>query len=182
MIAARLALPLLAVVVALATAASRPAASQAAPPPAMLPDRTLDCAMRRVTNPDLGHDQPYEALLFEGSSRLVLHLSPVPVRTTPPPEPYETPEATPATTRVTLDEGRLLAGVPVPFSRVVDRWPTRVEIATDIDDRQLNLMILSPIDPGRGTARLFLTFSNYQFGYDPGRIYIGDCTIAIAPE
>jgi hypothetical protein len=147
-------------------------------PPAMHPDRTLTCDMRRVTNADLSRVQPPEELLFEGGSRLVLHLGAVAVRNGPPPETFETPEATAPTTRVTVDDGKILAGVPEPFTRVVDRWPDRVETATEIDDKIINIMVLNPIDVAGNRARLFMTYSNFQFGYDPKRIYIGECSIA----
>lgn len=136
--------------------------------------------MRRVTNADLSRIQPAEELLYESSgTRLVLHLGAAAVHNGPPPETFETPEAIAPTTRVTADDGKILAGVPEPFTRVVDRWPDRVETATEIDDKVINIMVLSPIDVAGNRASLFMTFSNYQFGYDPKRIYIGECSIAI---
>ncbi|KPF78542.1 hypothetical protein IP88_03345 [alpha proteobacterium AAP81b] len=165
--------------VAAAPPAPSPTPASPAPPPAIHPDRTLTCDMRRVTNADLSRVQPAEELLYEGNSRLVLHLGAVAVHSGPPPETFETPEATAPTTRVTADDGGILAGVPQKFTRVVDRWPDRVEIATEIDDQVINVMVLNPIDVAANRARLFMTFSNYQFGYDPKRIYIGECTVAI---
>jgi hypothetical protein len=172
-------------VVVTAGAAAAPAASPAMAPgagAAMHPDRVLECTMRRATNADTGKLQTYEEMTFEGSHRLVLHLGPVAVRTgTPPDAATEEPESFSPLTRIDADPDGLLAGVPVLFSRVVDRWPERVEIATDVDVDRINFIALSPIDLERRTARLFMTFTTRQLGYDVGRIYIGDCTIAVKP-
>ncbi len=162
------------------------AAAQAVPAPAagsvsgaqQHPDRILECTMRRVTNADTSRVQPYEELVFEGSHRLVLHLGAIAVRTGTPPDATDTPEPISPLTRVDDDPDGLLAKVPPNFSRVVDRWPERVEIGTDVDAGRMHFMVLAPIDPERRTARLFMTFTNYTLGYDLGSIYIGDCSIA----
>lgn len=174
--------------VALASAAP---ATAAAPAPAttaaasarapMHPDRLLRCDMRRVTNVDTGRLQDYSELKFEGSHPLVLHLGPVIVRSGTPPEAFEAPESTSELTRVEADPDDLLADVPSKFSRVVDRWPERVEIATDVDGKQVHVMIVTPLDVTQQKFRLFMTFSSYSLGYNLGYVYLGDCTAKITP-
>jgi hypothetical protein len=149
---------------------------------AMQPDRVLECTMRRATNADTSKLQTYEELTFEGAHRLVLHLGPIEVRTGAPPDAAtEEAESVSPLTRIDADPDGLLAGVPVQFSRVVDRWPERVEIATDVDIDLINFMALSPIDVERRTARLFMTFTNRQLGYNIKRIFLGDCSITVKP-
>ncbi len=157
--------------------ASPAAAASAAAP--MHPDRLLRCDMRRVTNVDTGKVQDYSELKFEGSHPLVLHLGPIVVRTGLPPEAFETPESTSALTRIESDPDNLLADVPKQFSRVVDRWPERVEIATDVDGKQIHVMIVTPLDAAQQKFRLFMTFSSYSLGYNLARVYLGDCSATI---
>lgn len=154
-----------------------------APPPApILPGRQLSCTMHRVTNFVQDRDQSRADLALEGESALDLYIGPGPVRTGLPPEPDQPPEPTPPGTRVLRDTGGLLTGVPPTFSRVVDRWPQRVEIATDLPDDQFSLMILAPIDPVAGTATMLVTYVNMTLSYDPKRVWFGDCTIRQSPQ
>lgn len=154
----------------------------AAAPPPTLPGRQLSCTMHRVTNFVQDRDQTRADLALEGEAALDLYIGPGPVRTGLPPEPDQPPEPTPPGTRVLRDTGGLLAGVPPTFSRVVDRWPQRVEIATDLPDDQFSLMILAPIDPVAGTATMLVTYVNMTLSYDPKRVWFGDCTIRQLPQ
>lgn len=151
--------------------------AMAAAPPAQLPGRALACTMHRVANFDPSRTQTPEELVLEGESALDLYIGPGPVRTNLPPEPFEPPEPTPPGTRVVRDTGKLLDGVPGPFTRVVDRWPERVEIANDLPDNHFNLIIVAPIDPVAGTATLLVTYVDITMTYDGRRVWLGDCTV-----
>lgn len=162
---------------ALLLAALLPLALSAAPAPTELPGRALSCTMRRVTNFDPSRTQTAAELVLAGESALDLYIGPGPVRTNLPPEPFEPQEPPPPGTRVLRDTGKLLAGVPARFTRVVDRWPDRVEIATDLSDSRFSLMIVAPIDPVAGTATLLVTYVDITMTYDAGRVWLGDCRI-----
>jgi hypothetical protein len=145
--------------------------------PHMLPERLLRCSLGRVTNFDPAARQTYADLRFEGSHRFELALPAVPVRTGPPPEAPLPPEPVDPHTRILADPDNLTRGAPPRFDRVVDYWPDRVELTTVISDPLNNLIIITPIDPARGTARLMMTHATDISSLDFAHLYQGDCTV-----
>lgn len=151
----------------------------AAAPVRMLPARTLDCTLGRMTNVDPTREQTEADIVYEGRHRLVLHLPAIPARTAPPPDAIEAPEPVDPRTRIVEDPDGLTARFPRRFDRVVDLWPERVEMTTTIDDPLVNLIIVNPIDAAKGTAMLFMTQATDVATFDLQRVYRGPCTVRI---
>lgn len=151
--------------------------------PAMLPDRTLTCTLGRMTNIDATKDQKESDIVYDGAHRFVLFLPAIPVRTTPPPEAIDAPERVDPRTRIVADPDGLTRGFPNRFDRLVDLWPNRVELTTTIDDPLVNLIIVNPIDPAKGTAMVFMTRATDVATFDMTQIYRGPCTVTLgAPK
>ena len=151
----------------------------AAPAPQMLPERTLACDLGHALNLDPTRDQKRSDVRYEGHHRFVLFLPAIARRTGPPPDPANPPEPVNPRTRILADPDRLAAGVPNRFDRVVDYWPERVEMATNLPDQGFHLIIVSHIDPAHGTAMLFMTHARDVATMDLKRVFSGACTIAL---
>lgn len=154
-----------------APVAARPAA------PAMLPDRTLDCTLRRIANFDPSREQKPSEYVLEGAHRVRLFLPSIPVRTAPPPESTEPAEPVDPRTRVLLDPDAVTGDVARAFDRVVDDWPRRVEMTRPVTDVAVNLVILDQIDAARGTANMFVTVANDAVTYDQQKLFVGPCRV-----
>ena len=144
---------------------------------AMLPDRLLRCTLGRVSNFDPARQQTAADLRYEGRHRFELFLPAVPVRTSPPPEAPLPPEPVNPRTRIAADPDKLARQAPPTFDRVIDYWPDRVELTSTIQAPLVNLIVVNPIDPARGTARLLMTQASEMTTYDLAHIYQGSCTV-----
>lgn len=149
----------------------------AAPAPKMIPDRLLDCTLARMTNFDPKGRQSAADIVYEGKHPFELRLPKTPVRTTPPPEITQPAEPVDPRTKVVADPDGLTRGFPNRFDRVVDLWPERVEMTTTIDTPLVNMIIVHPIDPAKGTATLFMTRAKDLNAYDTDHMYTGECRI-----
>jgi hypothetical protein len=156
-----------------------PAASKPAAPPAMLPERTLECRLRRATNLDPSRDQEMAEIRFEGEHRFALFLPAVRAAERPGDLSTEIPDAGTADPRIRIlaDPGRLAEGMPARFGRAVDHWPVRVELSAEVRPGIFFLIILDPIDATLGKARLFMTYTNDTLVYDLSRVHIGVCDV-----
>ncbi len=146
---------------------------------AMLPDRYLTCILGRSTNIDPGKPQTTADIISEGRHKFVLRLPPIPVHRGELPDPTDAPDPVDARTRVLLDADGLTTGVVLTFNRVVDLWPTRVEmLSAVVGSSWSRMIIIDPIDPAAGRAHLFMTRVRDAASMDLQHIYQGECTIA----
>lgn len=148
----------------------------AAPAPKLIPDRLLKCTLSRMTNFDPQANQSAADITYEGKHPFALLLPHAAARTTPPPEITETPEPVDPRTKVVADPDGLTKDFPNRFNRVVDLWPERVEMTSAIDTPLVNMIIIHPIDPAKGTATLFMTRAKDLNAYDTDHMYTGACT------
>lgn len=155
----------------------RPAA-----PGAKLPNRLLRCTLGRMTNLDPKKNQTNDEIVYEGKHVFELLLPAGPARTAPPPDATEAPEPVDPRTRIVSDADGLTAKFPNRFDRVVDYWPTRVEMTTTIDDPLVNLLIVNPIDEKAGTAMLFMTQATDVATFDMEHLYRGPCTVTVLTD
>jgi hypothetical protein len=155
-------------------------------PKQMLPDRLLECQVRHITNYDPHLEQTASELHFDSVHRLVLFLPAVPVRTGLPPEPFEKAEKINPRTRIISDSDGIAPQPEHRFSRVVDYWPDRVELASTISGPTaasltaaplLNVIVINPIDAIHGTANLFMTRATELTHFDAAHLYQGGCTV-----
>jgi hypothetical protein len=149
--------------------------------PAMLPDRLLDCTLRRITNFDPNRNQGPGDFTFEGRHRFKLFLPAIPVRTTEPPASTSPPEPVDPRTRIVADPDGLAREAPIRFDRVVDYWPDRVEMTAPISNVAVKLIIVTPIDLQRKTADLFMANANDAVTWDHDRLYSGSCSVVAGP-
>lgn len=150
-------------------------------PAALLPDRTLDCTLGRITNPDTSREQTDAEIVYEGRHAFSLFLPGGPARTAPPPDATEAPEPVDPRTRILADPDGLTKNFPERFDRVIDLWPQRVEMVTTLSDSLANLVIINPIDPAAGTAMLFMTRASDAATFDLQAMYRGPCTVKAVP-
>lgn len=160
-----------------ATSPDRPTSGRSLPG-RLQPDRLLHCRVGRMTNVDPGREQRKDEIILEGSYAFDVRLPAIPVRTTPPPESTAEPEPVDPRTRIVVDRDGLFRDVPKGFDRVVDLWPDRVEMVTNIAPPLVNLMVLNSIDAARGTVDLFMTRATDAVTYDFAHAYQGTCTVA----
>lgn len=144
-----------------------------------LPDRLLRCTLGQIVNFNPNVDQKPDELRYEGRHSLTLFLPSIPVRTGAPPDPTDPAEPVDPATRVASDPDGLVVGGPARFVRVVDYWPTRVELVAPTKGTSVNLFIVHPIDAARGTANLFLARAKDATSYDPNHIYQGSCSVTV---
>lgn len=155
-------------------------AAAPAPKPAMLPPRLLDCDLRRITNFDPSIIQKPSDYALEGHHTLQLFLPGGPARTAPLPDATDAPEPVDPRTRVLADPDQVAGDPAQAFDRVVDDWPERVELTRPESDTASNLIVLSEIDPARGTANMFVTAANDAVTFDRKRMFVGRCRIGRA--
>jgi hypothetical protein len=160
-----------------ALAAAALMCASAAPAPKIIPERLLQCTLKRMTNFDPSANQSAADITYEGRYPFALRLPERPVRTAPPPDITEAPEPVDPRTRVVADPAGLTKDFPNQFNRVVDLWPERVEMTSVIDQPLVNMIIINPIDPAKGTATLFMTRAKDLNAYDSEHMYTGDCRI-----
>lgn len=162
-----------------------PAAAKAEAPTgavAMVPGRLVTCTLGRALNIDASKEQTLAELKFEGAHRFSLLLPPVPEDRGPPPEPSADPEPVDPAVRVVEDPDGIVKGMLHPFYRVADRWPERVELVGRIaGETVVRFLVVSEIDPAKGTANLFTTKARDAGSLDLQNVYQGGCTVAILP-
>lgn len=145
---------------------------------AMLPERTLECRLGRITNFNPAREQTPAELTYEGDHRFALLLPSIPVRTTEPPRSTLPPEPVDPRTRITADPDGIAAGAAgKPFERVVDYWPERVEMTTPIGSGAVNLIILQRSQAKPGLIDLFMTRATDAVSWDEKHIYSGHCKL-----
>ena len=162
-----------------AASAQAPAdSSAAAPVPAMIPARLLDCALGRIANFDPSRSQPISEYVYDGHHAFRLFLPAIPVRTTPPPEAMSPAEPVDPKTKILADpDGLARETTGRPFDRVVDTWPQRVEMTTPISDIASNLIIIDQVDAAQSRATLFMTKANDAVTFDLKHLYLGTCKV-----
>lgn len=141
-----------------------------------LPARLFVCDLGRIANFDPQHDQPTSDYVYDGRHAFSLLLPSVTARTTPPPDPTAPPEPVDPATRIVADPDRI---APVeagkPFDRVVDLWPSRVEMVTQINEVASNVIVIDQIDTKAATASMFMTRANDAVTFDLKNLYFGKC-------
>jgi len=158
-------------------AASTQAAVPAPDAVPMLPGRTLNCTLGHALNLDPSINQTIADIQYEGAYPFSLYLPPAPEHQGLPPEPTDDPLPVNPSTRVLSDPQGIAADMRMPFYRVIDLWPQRVEMIGLIDPPLGRLIILSEIDPANGTANLFTTRAADAGSMDIENVYQGGCTI-----
>ncbi|MFM9937544.1 MAG: hypothetical protein ACKVOL_15265 [Novosphingobium sp.] len=149
--------------------------------PALLPDRTLHCDLGHATNVDTTIEQTDADVVYDSRHVFAFHLPAVPVRTSPPPDATEWPEPVANGTGIVADPDNIAADVTGPVKRVVDLWPTRVELTLPMAGNQSKLIVVTDIDETTGSARVFMTDAKDLATYDTNRIYAGNCLVTIRP-
>ncbi len=151
-------------------------------PAGMLPDRYLQCILGRSTNIDPGKLQTAADIISEGRHQFTLRLPPIPAHVGEPPDPTDPAEPVDPRTRVVADPDGLMKGIAPVFTRVVDLWPQRVEMISEIaSSAWLHMIIVAPIDPEKRRARVFMTRVKDAASFDLQNIYQGDCIIGDRP-
>jgi hypothetical protein len=157
--------------------AALPLLAAAAPGPERIPARTLQCTLGRMTNFDPHREQRADEIVYVGKHPFTLLIAAAPKRTTPPPEASDAPEPVNPSTRIVADPDGLTAKYPKRFDRIVDLWPDRVELSTNIDAPSVNVILVSNVDLAAGTARIFMAEAQDVATYDLAHLYGGDCRI-----
>lgn len=148
------------------------------PDPARLPPRTLHCTLGHALNLDPAKAQTIADIQYEGAHRFTLFLPAAPVHAGPPPEPTDPAEPVDPATRILEDPSGLASDMAPAFIRVIDLWPRRVEMIGAIRDSMLTrLIIISEIDPDKGTANLFMTRAADAGSLDLDSVYQGGCQV-----
>lgn len=151
--------------------------------PAMLPARLLDCSLGRISNFDPDKDQKLSEYQFDEHHALKLYLPSIPVRTKEPPAATAAPEPVDPRTRIISDpDGITSKARELPFERVVDYWPKRVEMATPISNVAVNMIVIDQIDMNKRTAIMFVTKANDAITFDQKHLYIGQCKVMTGDE
>lgn len=146
---------------------------------AMLPPRMLRCLLGRVMNFDPSRDQPVAEYRYDGRHRLTLFLPEAPRRTTPPPDATAAPEPVDARTRIIADPDGIAGEAAFrPFQRVVDLWPSRVEMMTPLNKVVANVIVIAQVSPDQGGATIFMARANDATTYDLQHLYFGKCRVA----
>lgn len=146
---------------------------------ARLPPRMLRCRLGRVVNFDPSRDQPVAEYLYDGQHRLTLFLPDAPIRTTPPPDATAVPEPVDARTRIVADpDGIAGEAASRPFQRVVDLWPSRVEMMTPLNEVVANVIVVAQVSPDQAEATIFMARANDATTYDMQHLYFGRCRVA----
>lgn len=144
----------------------------------MVPARLVNCTLGHVLNIDPAKEQSLADLKFDGAHRFSLLLPPVPQDHGPPPEPSADPEPVDPAVRVTEDPDGIAKGMLHPFYRVADRWPERVELVGRIaGETVVRFLVISEIDPAKGTANLFTTKARDAGSLDLQNVYQGGCKV-----
>lgn len=154
-----------------------PLIAAAVPVPTMIPARTIQCTVGRMTNFDPHREQRTDEIVYEGKHPLTLYLAAAPKRTSPPPDATEAPDPVDPRTRIAADPDGLTAAFPKRFDRVVDLWPDRVELSTNIDTPRVNVIVVSNIDAAANTARVFMAQATDVATYDLDNLYGGACRV-----
>lgn len=152
-------------------------ATAAAPASETVPARTLSCTLGRMTNFDPHRQQRNDEIVYEGKHPFTLLIAAAPKRTAPPPDATEVPEPVDPRTKIVADPDGLTAKYPKRFDRIVDLWPDRVELSTNIDTPTVNVILISDIDPPAKTARIFMAEAQDVATYDLEHLYGGVCRI-----
>ena len=156
-------------------------AASAMPAPsgqAMLPERRLDCSLGRITNFDPKRDQDPSEYRYDGQHVLKLFLPSIAVRTTPPPEALSPAEPVDPRTRILADpDGISDIAAHRPFARVVDVWPSRVELMTPVNDIVSIVIVIAKIDEVQSSAAIFMARANDAVTYDLKNLYYGACRV-----
>lgn len=145
----------------------------------MLPARSLDCTLGRALNLDPTRNQTLDEIRHEGAHPFSLHLPSISKRLLPPPDPDQDPEPVDPATRITADPSGLANDRTTAFSRIVDMWPERVEIARPINLSLTRVIIVSNIDTQKGTANLFMARAADAASMDMNKVYQGSCRVKI---
>ena len=149
---------------------------------AMVPARLVSCTLGRALNIDPAKEQSLADLKFEGAHRFSLFLPPVPQDHGPPPEPSADPEPVDPAVRVVEDPDGIARDMLHPFYRVADRWPERVELVGRIaGETVVRFLVVSEIDPAKGTANLFMTRARDAGSLDLRNVYQGGCKVTFTP-
>lgn len=147
-----------------------------------LPARHLDCRLGRIANFNPSIEQKPEDYRYDGNHAFRLLLPAIPVRTGPPPLATQAPDPVDPRTRIVADPDQLAHGADrLPFYRVVDDWPERVEMTTPITAESSNLVILDRFDPVAATVNVFMTVARDAVTYDQQHLYAGRCTVTLEP-
>ncbi len=142
-------------------------------------NRRLDCIMGRAVDLDPHRMQDASEVRYEGAFPFALFLPARPARYTPTPSPTDDPEPVDPATRILDDPAKLAADMQVPFRRVVDLWPERVEMIAEIPGTSLlRLFVISEIDSRQGTAQLFMTRAADAASLDLENVYQGACRVS----
>jgi hypothetical protein len=181
-IALLVAVPVVALAVTVANKAPPPdpasnTSADAAAGATWVPERELSCILGRSTNLDPTKNQRLDEIISEGRHSFSIRLPGKSIVATAEPDPTDAPEPVDARTAILSDPDGLASGVPARFDRVVDLWPKRVEMITNIDPPLANLIIISAIDPKTSTAHLFMTKARDAASLDLQHVYQGDCTV-----
>lgn len=160
------------------------AAPQAVEAPAgMLPARTLQCRLGRITNFKPSQEQKPSEFVYDGSHAFALFLPAIPVRTTEPPRSTLPPEPVDPKTRILADPDGIAAGAAgKPFERVVDYWPDRVEMTTALGDGRVNMIILQRTEGQPDSVDLFMTRATDAVTWDQTHLYSGRCRFEAKPS
>lgn len=142
----------------------------------MLPARLLDCHLGRITNYDPSKEALPRDYTYEGDHVFRLFLPSIPERTTAPPRSTQAPEPVDPKTRILTDPDGISAGaMQIPFDRVVDYWPERVEMTTPVGNGEVNLIILQQSAGQPGLTDIFMTKAKDAMTYDTNGMYAGRC-------
>lgn len=143
---------------------------------AQLPARLFDCNLGRIANFDPNRDQPTSEYVYSSRHAFKFFLPSIAARTTPPPEATDPAEPVDPRTRILSDpDGIAREALGRPFNRVVDLWPTRVEMTTQIDPLTVNVIVIDRVDLKRSTALVFMTKANDAVTFDLKHLYFGPC-------
>ena len=142
-----------------------------------IPERELTCVLGRSTNLDPSKNQKIEEIVSEGRHVFSIRLPAKSIVATAEPDPSDAPDPVDVRTAILSDPDGLARDVPARFDRVVDLWPKRVEMVTNVNPPLVNLVIISAIDPKAATAHLFMTKARDAATLDLDHVYQGDCII-----
>jgi hypothetical protein len=154
-------------------------AKRGGPTGAAIPARTLTCTVGRATNIDTSRIQRIDEIVLEGQHVVAISLPPVRQWQGPTPDPSDPPLPVDKRVRISADPDHILADAGPQFDRVIDMWPSRVEMVARMKPPLGKLIIIHDIAADQSTARVSITSAADAASLDINNMYLGPCRIML---
>lgn len=146
---------------------------------AIVPERTLNCQLRRATNIDPARQQDEADIIYEGHYPLTLTLPSVQTPEVAGPGTSRPDRSPSRAYRVTADPNGIFAQFPATgFDRTADYWPAHVELAQTIMDKAFQYIILAAVPDRTDIKSIFISRAADAVAIDLKWVFRGSCRLA----